>query len=290
MNQAERDIRRKKRALEHAEKIGNVRKTCRYYGISRSNFYLWKKAYERQGDAGLVRNKPVARSHPRATPQELVDKTLHLWRTCPMGPQRIVWYLERYHGIRTSDANVYRICRRHGLRRLPQHVGRRCAATSATRRSTPFGSSTMSWKSSRFASTRVRTDRGHEFQALFHWHVADRGMQHTYIKACTPQLNSKVERSHRTDKDEFYQLITYCGDVDLMKKLEAWERFYNFAPSPHGLQRKDTLRGVAREATMTQLRVRAGWSDHTINPTRCGYSNEFQRRDLHRSQRRLESH
>ena len=57
-------------------------------------------------------------------------------------------------------------------------------------------------------------------------------MQHTYIKARTPQLNGKVERSQRTDKDEFYQLITYCGDVDLMKKLEAWERFYNFE-RPH---------------------------------------------------------
>ncbi len=110
---------------------------------------------------------------------------------------------------------------------------------------------------------RVRTDRGHDFQALFHWHVADRGMQHTYIKARTPQLNGKVERSHRTDKDEFYQLITYCGDVNLMKKLEAWERFYNFAPTPHGLQRKDNLRGAAREAAMTQLRIRAGRSDHS---------------------------
>ena len=34
-----------------------------------------------------------------------------------------------------------------------------------------------------------RTDRGHEFQALFHWHVADLGMEHVYIKPRTPQLN-----------------------------------------------------------------------------------------------------
>ena len=44
-------------------------------------------------------------------------------------------------------------------------------------------------------------------------------MEHVYIKARTPQLNGKVERSHRTDKDEFYQLLTYKGDVDLEKKL-----------------------------------------------------------------------
>jgi transposase InsO family protein len=78
-----------------------------------------------------------------------------------------------------------------------------------------------------FRIQTIRTDRGHEFQALFHWHVADKGMEHVYIKARTPQLNGKVERSHRTDKDEFYQLLTYKGDVDLEKKLAVWERFYN---------------------------------------------------------------
>ncbi len=31
-----------------------------------------------------------------------------------------------------------------------------------------------------------------------------RGIRHVYIKARTPQLNGKVERSHRTDQQEFY--------------------------------------------------------------------------------------
>jgi hypothetical protein len=38
----------------------------------------------------------------------------------------------------------------------------------------------------------VRTDRGHEFQAPFHWHLADEGIQHVYIKPRTPRLNGKV--------------------------------------------------------------------------------------------------
>jgi len=79
----------------------------------------------------------------------------------------------------------------------------------------------------------VRTDRGHEFQAQFHWHVEDKGMRHAYIKPRSPQLNGKVERSHRSDQEEFYQLLTYKGDVDLNKKLAEWERFYNFG-RPHG--------------------------------------------------------
>ena len=43
----------------------------------------------------------------------------------------------------------------------------------------------------------------------------------------------KVERSHRTDKQEFYQLLTYTGDVDLNAKLNEWENFYNYH-RPHG--------------------------------------------------------
>lgn len=78
----------------------------------------------------------------------------------------------------------------------------------------------------------LRTDRDHEFQARFHWHVEDQGIQHVYIKPRTPQLSGKVERSHRTDQNEFYQLLTYTDDVDRNVKLEAWENFYNY-DRPH---------------------------------------------------------
>ena len=52
-------------------------------------------------------------------------------------------------------------------------------------------------------------------------------MEHKYIKVRTPRLNGKVERSHRTDKVEFYQLLEYRDDVDLEQKLADWETFYN---------------------------------------------------------------
>jgi transposase InsO family protein len=74
----------------------------------------------------------------------------------------------------------------------------------------------------------IRTDNGHEFQAKFNWHVQDLGMEHVYIKPRTPRLNGKVERSHLTDRLEFYQLLDYKDDVDLLKKLAEWEAFYNF--------------------------------------------------------------
>jgi transposase len=119
MSREQREVRRRLRIFEHAKKTGNIRKTCRYFGIPRSLFYVWKAAYEREGEAGLVRKKPIPKSHPATIKPEVVDKVLHLRRTYHLGPIRIVWYLERYHGIKICDASVYRICRRHGLNRLP---------------------------------------------------------------------------------------------------------------------------------------------------------------------------
>ena len=57
---AKQDIRRKKQVLEHAARIRNIRKTCRSFGIPRSSYYVWKAAYEREGDAGMLRTERLA--------------------------------------------------------------------------------------------------------------------------------------------------------------------------------------------------------------------------------------
>jgi transposase InsO family protein len=74
----------------------------------------------------------------------------------------------------------------------------------------------------------VHTDNGHEFQSKFHWHAQDCGIIHRYIKPASPHLNGKVERSHLTDKQEFYQLLSYTGDRNLRRQLADWETFYNY--------------------------------------------------------------
>ena len=83
----------------------------------------------------------------------------------------------------------------------------------------------------------VQTDNGAEFQSKFHWHLQDHDIQHIYIKPKTPRLNGKVERSHRIDDQEFYQLLDKDGIMDNIhlfnKKLSEWENYYNFH-RPHG--------------------------------------------------------
>ena len=82
----------------------------------------------------------------------------------------------------------------------------------------------------------IQTDNGAEFQQQFHWHILDKGIQHSYIKPATPRLNGKVERSHRIDQEEFYQLLEgkVIDNAQLFNdKLKEWENYYNFQ-RPHG--------------------------------------------------------
>lgn len=122
MTQDEKEIRRKLRVLEHAQGIGNVAKTCRYYGIPRSLFYVWRKAYQMRGLEGLKNKKPIPKSHPKQTPAEVVEKILYLRKKYHLGPTRIMWYMARYHQMRVSGATIYRVLKRHGMSRLSGSV------------------------------------------------------------------------------------------------------------------------------------------------------------------------
>ena len=52
MTEDQREIRRKKRVIGYAEKIGHVGKACRRFGIARSTFYLWRDRYREHADEG----------------------------------------------------------------------------------------------------------------------------------------------------------------------------------------------------------------------------------------------
>lgn len=75
----------------------------------------------------------------------------------------------------------------------------------------------------------IQTDNGHEFQLLVREYLSSVDISHQYIWIHTPDQNGVVERSHRTDDDEFYHL-TETQDLtldELNLKLEEWTLFYN---------------------------------------------------------------
>jgi len=84
-----------------------------------------------------------------------------------------------------------------------------------------------------FPIQRIQTDRGREFFA----HKVQKklmayGVKFRPIRPRSPHLNGKVERSQRTDVEEFYS-TTDLADPQLSEKLEQWQFYYNWH-RPHG--------------------------------------------------------
>jgi len=77
------------------------------------------------------------------------------------------------------------------------------------------------------AIQRIRTDNGSEFGTDFNWHLHDLGIAHRPIPRRRPESNGKVERSHRTDEEEFYRRVTFRSPQELRRLLQEWEQKYN---------------------------------------------------------------
>lgn len=112
-------VRFKLTVLELANYIG-VTKACKELDVSRSIFYFWKQKYDKEGRSGLYRKKPTAYSHPHKTSSDVVEKILELRAEYQLGALRIVYYLDRYHGIKISESTVSRVLKSHGVGQLPK--------------------------------------------------------------------------------------------------------------------------------------------------------------------------
>jgi transposase InsO family protein len=79
-----------------------------------------------------------------------------------------------------------------------------------------------------FAIKEIQTDHGSEFATPFTWHLNDLGITHRRIYPGCPNQNGKVERSHRTDEEEFYRRYQFNNAQELETRIEEWEKEYNF--------------------------------------------------------------
>lgn len=52
-------------------------------------------------------------------------------------------------------------------------------------------------------------------------------IEHYLTDPGKPQQNGKVERSHRTDQEFFYDRIIFKTEEELKYKLKLWNMYYN---------------------------------------------------------------
>lgn len=85
-----------------------------------------------------------------------------------------------------------------------------------------------------FPIQRIQTDRGNEFFAVaVQRKLMSYGIKFRPNKPGSPHLNGKVERSQKTDLEEFYATSDLTNFEKLSEELECWQFFYNWQ-RPHG--------------------------------------------------------
>jgi len=101
--------------LQLAERLRNVSKACRHHGISRSQFYEYKRSFQEYGFEGLIDRPPIPKSFPYETDPEIKEKVVQLSLAHPAwGPVRTADYL-RLEGVSVSPSTVRNLWIKEGM-------------------------------------------------------------------------------------------------------------------------------------------------------------------------------
>ncbi|MFY0255712.1 IS481 family transposase [Chitinophaga sp. 30R24] len=95
-----------------------------------------------------------------------------------------------------------------------------------------------------FPIQRIQTDRGREFFSYkFQETLMEYGIKFRPIKPYSPYLNGKVDRTQRTDLDEFYSTVS-LKDPKLKELLKDWQHYYNWYRAHSSLRDKTPVEVV----------------------------------------------
>ena len=204
---------------------------------------------------------------------ELIDLITSLRKEQNFGPQSISVHLLRMHGIEISAPTVWRVLKQQQLPNIKKYKGKahtnrysrpvpgdrvqidtmkvapKCYQFTAIDDCTRMralklypnkkAESAVDFLSYvldilQFPVQRVQVDWGTEFfNDMFQEELMCYFIKFRPIKPRSPQLNGKVERSHLTDRSEFYRFIPKKErGMHLAGQLLQWQEFYN-SKRPH---------------------------------------------------------
>ena len=115
MQAEEKVARQRLSVLQLAELLQNVSAACRQRGMTRTQFYDYKRRFELQGLEGLKDLPPIHKTHPQTTPPEIVERILALSLEHPAwGCVRLSERL-KLDGVRVSSPTIQNILIKHGM-------------------------------------------------------------------------------------------------------------------------------------------------------------------------------
>jgi transposase InsO family protein len=246
-----RKVKARLRMLQHAQRVsGNVSQTCRFFGVSRSLYYIWKKRFEKRGPDGLRDLKRRPHHIRYRIPPEIVSLILRIREERRYEAVRTSLYLQRHYHAYVSPTTILKLFHRHHVGQISKkkyrpgpkpadaplqvpgrsvqldvkfvpRVGRArqrlyqfTAIDEATRfrvlriydhnnTKTAIEFLNEIREHFPFAIQKIQTDNDSSFGPQFTWHVSDLSISHRHIPPGCPEVNGKVERSHKTDAEEF---------------------------------------------------------------------------------------
>ena len=101
----------------------SIRRTLVEINVSRSSFYRWYQAYERDGPDGLHNHSRASRQHWNKIPDSVRELVVDVALDQPeLTPRELAWHLTDTHEYFISESSVYRILKAHDLVTSPQFV------------------------------------------------------------------------------------------------------------------------------------------------------------------------
>ena len=107
-----------------------------------------------------------AHGHPRKTLPEVVMKILELRSKYQLGSLRIMYYLDRYHGIKISESTVSRVLRAHGVNQLPKTAPKRALHTKRYAKKVPGHHVQVDVKFLRLKNEAGKTVKRYQYTAI----------------------------------------------------------------------------------------------------------------------------
>jgi transposase InsO family protein len=109
MTAAKKIAQKRLTLLQLAERLRNVSEACRHHGVSRSQFYEYKRAFQERGLEGLVDRPSIPKSFPNETIPAVKEKIMSISLAHPVwGPARVSDQL-RLEAVSVSPGTIRNI-------------------------------------------------------------------------------------------------------------------------------------------------------------------------------------
>ncbi|MBI4620767.1 MAG: helix-turn-helix domain-containing protein [Desulfobacterales bacterium] len=90
MTAAKKIAQKRLTLLQLAERLRNVSEACRHHGISRSQFYEYKRAFQERGLDRLLDRPPIPKIFPNETLPEVKERIIAILGRRPIEMGKII--------------------------------------------------------------------------------------------------------------------------------------------------------------------------------------------------------